>query len=423
MRFIGIPKDYRKPGESIRTVIGVALILSLAFVSILGADAMFSNPRPGTDGSETTSAGSESALTDPSDPAAISATVGMTGVSPSDPSEGTQGTDTSVPSEPSGATETSDWTENSAPGETTVAPSANPTVSPTPKPTPTTAPVIETAEEATYYATAQVNVRSGPGTGYDIVDTLERGATVRVVASTSNGWKKIGESRYLTSSYVSKTPPSTPLSGTYYAIGNVNVRSGPGTEYSVTRELTAGSAIDVVAITANGWYQTVKNTYVLASLCSEDKPVATPTPSPKPTATPTPTPKPIPEGVAEKAAAVGLSVDDFELMAGIVESERPTGPGNYDGQVWAAQVIWNRVNSSKWPNTVYGVITQSGQFSTWKGGYETSRKPTDSSREAVVQAYQNPPIPTNVLYFNSWPLKDPLPDNYYGTCGGNHFYT
>jgi spore germination cell wall hydrolase CwlJ-like protein len=266
--------------------------------------------------------------------------------------------------------------------------------------------------------TAQVNIRSGPGTAYDIVDTLKRGDTIQVVTSTSNGWKKIGEGRYLTSDFVSKTPTSTPLSGTYYAIGEVNVRSGPGTEYSITRELAKGSAIDVVAITANGWYQTVKNTYVLASLCSKDKPA---TPTPKPTAPPTPTPKPIPTGAAEMAETVGLSVEDFELMAGIVESERPSGGGNYDGQVWVAQVIWNRVNNSAWPNTVYGVITQSGQFSTWKGGYKTTLSAADDSRRAVVEAFQNPPIPTNVIFFNNNRNWDGT-WVYYGESGGNYFY-
>jgi uncharacterized protein YraI len=422
MKFIGIPKNYRKPGEGLRTVIGVALLLSLAFVFILGADAMFSNPRIDPDISSTTSAGVPDLSTDPSDPSVPVAIGNTTTGSPSDSSDPSNRSELSVTSSPFETSGTAGTDGTEVPGETTPTPETEPTKTPTVTPAPTTAPVTETAESATYYATAQVNIRSGPGTAYDIVDTLERGDAIQVVASTSNGWKKIGEGRYLTSDFVSKTPPSTPLSGTYYTVGQVNVRSGPGTDYSITRELDKGTAIDVVAITANGWYQTVKNTYVLASLCTKDKPAASPTPTPAPTASPTPTPKPIPAGVAEKAAAVGLSVEDFELMAGIVESERPTGNGNYDGQVWVAQVIWNRVNSSKWPNTVYGVITQTGQFTTWKGGYSTSLAPKDSSREAVVQAYQNPPIPADVLFFNSWPLSDPLPDHYYGSCGGNHFY-
>ena len=82
----------------------------------------------------------------------------------------------------------------------------------------------------------------------------------------------------------------TPKSGTYYVNGEVNVRSGPGTEYEITKTLKAGDAIEVVAVTSNGWYRTVRDTYVLASLCLDEKPV-TPTPTPKPKPTPTPTPK------------------------------------------------------------------------------------------------------------------------------------
>lgn len=397
MKFIGIPKDYKRPGEGFRTVLGMALLLALAFVSILGADAMFSNPKSGNESQMTAETFPVEQtefpgdITDPS----LSPTINPGVSSPTDPNV----TSTVTPSVPP-----------------STAPSAT---------NPTSPPVTETKESATYYATAEINIRSGPGTDYEIVDTLERGDKLQVTASTDNGWKKVGDSRYVISTYVSKTPPSQPASGTYYTTGVVNVRSGPGTEYSIVKELSEGSAIEVTALTANGWYKTVKDTYVLASLCSKTKPLTptpTPKPTPKPTAKPTPTPKPIPDGVAEKAAAVGLSVDDFELMAGIVESERPSGSGNYPGQVWVAQVIWNRVNSNKWPNTVYKVITQSGQFSTWLGGYETSRNPTDSSREAVVQAFQDPPIPAGVLFFDSRYLSDPPPEGYYDTCGGNHFY-
>ena len=90
------------------------------------------------------------------------------------------------------------------------------------------------------------------------------------------------------------TVAETPLEATYYVTGKVNVRSGPGTEYPMTRELQRGDAIDVVAVTANGWYRTVRDTYVYASLCSATPP-ATPTPTPtRVPSTPTPTPRPTP---------------------------------------------------------------------------------------------------------------------------------
>jgi uncharacterized protein YgiM (DUF1202 family) len=391
MKFIGISKEYSSPGEGLRTALGVGLLLALAFISILGADAMFSNPRATT---ESTSL-EASASGDGTDTSAVI-------LPPTDPIP-TDAIPTVGATDPSGS-----------------------------EPTDATAPSFtETSESATYYATGEINVRSGPGTDYDIVDTLEWGDKINVVAATDNDWKKIGESRYVTSDFITKIIPEKPMSGTFYAKGELNVRSGPGTDFSITKELTKGSAIEVVAITANDWYRTVKDTYVLASLCDDEKPL-TPTPKPtsKPTPTkkPTPTPKPIPEGAAEQAALVNLSVDDFLLMAGIVEAECPTHMG-YTAQTWGAQVIWNRVKSSRFaPNTVFGVISQGngGQFSTYTAGEEEKIRgwATKSSRKAVVQAYWdfNPPIPDGVLFFDSRNLADPTPPGYYGSKGGNHYY-
>lgn len=396
MKFIGLPKDYKRPGEGFRTALGAGLLLALAFVSILGADAMFSNPRP--DPSENTAVSGESTISDQ-----------------------TTGIDLSNAGSPTDILEAStEPVDSGTPAETT----PEVTLTPTAVPTPTEVTIGETKESATYYATGDINVRSGPGTDYDIVDSLSKGDKIQVVAFTENGWKKISEGHYVIDDFVSKTSPETPKSGTYYTIGEVNVRSGPGTEYAITKTLSKDSPVEVVAVTANGWYRTVVDTYVLADLCTSDTPS---TPTPKPTATPKPTPKPIPEGAAEQAASVNLSVDDFLLMAGIVEAECPTYLG-YTAQTWGAQVIWNRVKSSRWPNTVFEVISQGngGQFYTYKAGEEEKIRGWASvdSRKAVVQAYWafNPPIPDGVLFFDSNNLADPTPPGYYGSKGGNHYY-
>ncbi|MBN1891386.1 MAG: SH3 domain-containing protein [Clostridiales bacterium] len=402
MKFIGLPKDYKRPGEGFRTVLGVSLLLALAFVSILGADAMFSNPRP--EPNENVAGTGESVIS----------------AQTSDITLSNAGGSADIPSTSTGPVDP----------ETPVETTPEAALTPTATPAPTEVTIRETKESATYYATGDINVRSGPGTDYEIVDSLSKGDKIQVVAYTENGWKKISEGHYVIDDFVSENAPETPKSGTYYTIGEVNVRSGPGTDYSITKTLGKNSPVDVVAITANGWYRTVVDTYVLADLCTSDTPA---TPTPKPTATPkaTPTPKPIPEGTEEQAALVNLSVDDFLLMAGIVESERPSGNGMYDGQLWVAQVIWNRVNSSKWPNTVFEVITQTNQFSTDVYNSETKeytslRAPKESSRRAVVEAFQNPPIPTNVIFFNqaSHPDTEKWMDIwvYYGDCDGNSFF-
>ncbi|MEV5018921.1 peptidase [Streptomyces sp. NPDC053780] len=73
-----------------------------------------------------------------------------------------------------------------------------------------------TAAEAASYPIApgyQVNVRSGPGTGYTIVRTLPEGASVSIGCQTpgtrvsgpygtSNIWDSIGSGQYVSDTYV-----------------------------------------------------------------------------------------------------------------------------------------------------------------------------------------------------------------------------
>ena len=77
-----------------------------------------------------------------------------------------------------------------------------------------------------------------------------------------------------------------------YATKTVNLRTGPGTQYESLRLLHRGDQIDVIGVTTNGWYKTIKGNYVIAS-CTQSKKINTPTPTPKPaTATPKPTKTP-----------------------------------------------------------------------------------------------------------------------------------
>lgn len=169
-------------------------------------------------------------------------------------------------------------------------------------------------------------------------------------------------------------------------------------------------------------------------------PTSTPTPIPtltlvptisKATPTPEPTPEPtetiviettviVPEGTVPVETIINtleettpveteipywdqcsLSEEDFEFFARVVAAEDNGNHGNdYDNQVAIAQVVWNRVDSPNWPNTVRGVLIESGQFSTVrKGNCHTTTN--DNCRKAIVDAYANRPHPANVIYFNS----------------------
>ncbi len=78
------------------------------------------------------------------------------------------------------------------------------------------------------------------------------------------------------------------------------------------------------------------------------------------------------------------SVSETALFAAILECEA----GGYDPMLAVATVIMNRVASPSYPNTISGVVYQSGQFSpTWNGSLEKvlSRGPS-STAYSVAQA-------------------------------------
>ena len=66
----------------------------------------------------------------------------------------------------------------------------------------------------------------------------------------------------------------TELYMTVYAAEDLNLRTGPGTEYDLVRTLEAGDAIDVVAVTDNGWYRTYNGNYVASGLTTSTPPVS-----------------------------------------------------------------------------------------------------------------------------------------------------
>ncbi len=55
-----------------------------------------------------------------------------------------------------------------------------------------------------------------------------------------------------------------------YAGSDINLRSGPGTDYDIVRLIHMGEGIDVTGRTASGWYRTYSGNYVLISLTSEE---------------------------------------------------------------------------------------------------------------------------------------------------------
>ncbi|WP_453996389.1 cell wall hydrolase [Bacillus nitroreducens] len=100
-----------------------------------------------------------------------------------------------------------------------------------------------------------------------------------------------------------------------------------------------------------------------------------------------------------------ISDADLDLLARIVRAEAQAEP--FEGKVAVAAVVLNRVESSKFPDTIRGVIYQRGQFQPVRNGQ--INKPADEESIKAVRAaltemrdiandalfFYNPTIATN----------------------------
>lgn len=134
-----------------------------------------------------------------------------------------------------------------------------------------------------------------------------------------------------------------------------------------------------------------------------------------------------------QANAVGLSVTEFNLFARVVEAECDGSYWNEnettEGRIAVASCIWDRVFSKSFPNTVTGVLCQSGQFTTVSNGW-CSKRDTSASRWAVIEglkAVLNGTYPSNLLFFNCIGYNgnvafDRIGDNYFMTVGEPKYF-
>ena len=111
------------------------------------------------------------------------------------------------------------------------------------------------------------------------------------------------------------------------------------------------------------------------------------------------------------APVISDSLSDHELLSALIYCEAGGEP--YEGQVAVGCVVMNRVRSSAFPNSVSGVIYQSGQFSPVASGRLATvlgnGLTTNSCRDAAATVLAgNLPYP-DFLYFRSARVSLPFP--------------
>lgn len=105
--------------------------------------------------------------------------------------------------------------------------------------------------------------------------------------------------------------------------------------------------------------------------------------------------------ILEKDMQYNLSDTDYDSLLRIVEAE--AGGEDMDGKLLVANVVLNRVNNEKFPDTVTEVIMQKGQgvaqFSPTVDGRFQNVTISEETYEAVERALYGEDISKGALYF------------------------
>ena len=246
-------------------------------------------------------------------------------------------------------------------------------------------------------------MREHPTTDAEVLDTLDR-AVALTISGTAGEWTRVtvnGETGYISSEFLGEGSVPSVLTidnikrQNGIATASVNMRKSPDTGSDIIDELDLFTHFTVTGQN-DDWYE----------IEYQDE-----------------------RGYVSKKyseLAVGYyDADDLYLVAQLVHQEAKYT--TLEGMVAVANVVYNRLRSSRFPNTIEGVVFEEGQFSPAESGRNLrSVRASSSAIEAVLEVFGRGKtiLPRNVLYFRasrmgtSWSSAR----KYYATYGGNCFF-
>ena len=125
---------------------------------------------------------------------------------------------------------------------------------------------VEELDDTVYVTGSGVNLRTGPGTTYEVIGSLARGTELKRTGTT-NGWSRViynDETCYISSALVSTDAPEVPeeeepaseteteQKNMVVVVAKANVRSGPGTGYQSLGVLEVGEELETTG-TSGSW--------------------------------------------------------------------------------------------------------------------------------------------------------------------------
>lgn len=100
---------------------------------------------------------------------------------------------------------------------------------------------------------------------------------------------------------------------------------------------------------------------------------------------------------AQTTAAIQYTTQDYEVLTRIVQAE--SGGCDMKGRILIANVIFNRIRSDEFPDTISEVVYQKSQFSPVSDGSLKKCKVTPETIEAVDRALSGEDYSQGALYF------------------------
>ena len=137
--------------------------------------------------------------------------------------------------------------------------------------------------------TAYVNLRTGPGTDYAILETVPLGAQISILDTGNPGWYRVtapsGNSGYMCSDYILASGGDAGASTVLFTARTtafVNLRAGPGTGYGIYLTVPLGDTVSVLDTANVGWYRVQYGSYTgyMSADYLQTQSAAAPTPAP-----------------------------------------------------------------------------------------------------------------------------------------------
>lgn len=279
-----------------------------------------------------------------------------------------------------------------------------PTPAPTPVPTPTLPPVTACKPVKGYTSKSGVNLRAKPTTEADILDTLDRAAAFTITGEAGTWYQvELGEDTgFISQEFVGQgeVPPILTIEKVKRRNGvttasKVNMRKGPSTKEELLQKLDVFTPFTITGENEK-WYE-IEYEGTVGYVSKE---------------------------YAQYSQGY-YAQEDLYLVAQLVHQEAKNT--TLEGKIAVANVVYNRIRSSKYPNTITKVVFQKGQFSPADNESKLrSVRASSNSIKAVLEIFVKGEtiLPRNVLYFRAARLGKEWTSarTYYNTYGSNCFF-